>query len=672
MNHPKKHPLRFRQIHLDFHTSGLIPGVGSKFSKRKFQMALRDSCVDSITLFSKCHHGFSYHPTKVGTMHPTLKRNLLAEQIEACRAIDVRCPIYLSAGLDEVTADAHPDWVVKNKEGTTFVPMGKPGFRVLRWNTPYLRYLCDQIEEVNAIWPDNDGIFLDIIGPRLDYSDDSIREMLEAGFDPGSDADVQAHAANVLNDYYERTTASALKGNPRRPVFHNSGNIPVGARELLAFNSHLEMESLPTGGWGWDHFPLTARYAQTTGYDYLGMTGKFHTTWGEFGGYKRAASLQYECSTMLSLGAKCSIGDQLHPSGEMNPDTYRLVGEAYRQVAEKQPWCQDVRPVARIGLLSSAKNQKSLRFFSDVNYSDEGAARMLLELQLPFVVLDDRAEWSGLDLMVLPDDILLTLSLLKRLRAFLKMGGKVVASGCSLLNEERTAFAVDAGATLRGRNPFDTSYLTPTDASPRVPVRSPLVIHGGSWDATPKKGTTILASKSDPYFDRSWKAFCSHQHTPDEKPSRFPAATVTRQIAWFAHDLFARYRHYGQPLYRDYFESALRHLLSEGLPVESNMPSGGRTGIMHQPSQKRFVVHLLFATPAIRGGKPHEWVPQIEILEELIPLHDIACKIQIPKKIRSASLVPEGIPIAFKQEMGFLSLVIDKLVGHQMIELAYA
>ena len=23
------------------------------------------------------HHGFSYHPTAVGTMHPTLKRNLL-------------------------------------------------------------------------------------------------------------------------------------------------------------------------------------------------------------------------------------------------------------------------------------------------------------------------------------------------------------------------------------------------------------------------------------------------------------------------------------------------------------------------------------------------------------------------------------------------------------------
>ena len=30
-------------------------------------------------------------------------------------------------------------------------------------------------------------------------------------------------------------------------------------------NTHLELESLPTGGWGYDHFPLSARYAQTLG-----------------------------------------------------------------------------------------------------------------------------------------------------------------------------------------------------------------------------------------------------------------------------------------------------------------------------------------------------------------------------------------------------------------------
>ena len=41
----------------------------------------------------------------------------------------------------------------------------------------------------------------------------------------------------------------------------------------MNYNTHLELESLPTGGWGYDHFPFSARYCQGLGVDYLGMTG---------------------------------------------------------------------------------------------------------------------------------------------------------------------------------------------------------------------------------------------------------------------------------------------------------------------------------------------------------------------------------------------------------------
>ena len=56
--------LRFRQVHLDFHTSPMIPGIGEKFDKKVWQERLKAAHVDSITCFSLCHHGMSYHPTK--------------------------------------------------------------------------------------------------------------------------------------------------------------------------------------------------------------------------------------------------------------------------------------------------------------------------------------------------------------------------------------------------------------------------------------------------------------------------------------------------------------------------------------------------------------------------------------------------------------------------------
>ena len=69
--------MRRRQVHLDFHTSEKIDGIGKDFSKEQFQQMLKKGHVDSITVFSKCHHGWSYHPTKVNKMHPNLNFDLL-------------------------------------------------------------------------------------------------------------------------------------------------------------------------------------------------------------------------------------------------------------------------------------------------------------------------------------------------------------------------------------------------------------------------------------------------------------------------------------------------------------------------------------------------------------------------------------------------------------------
>ena len=67
------HRLRYRQIHLDFHTSEHIPDVGAGFNPDTFADTLAEARVNWVTLFAKCHHGLSYYPTRVGTMHPSLK-----------------------------------------------------------------------------------------------------------------------------------------------------------------------------------------------------------------------------------------------------------------------------------------------------------------------------------------------------------------------------------------------------------------------------------------------------------------------------------------------------------------------------------------------------------------------------------------------------------------------
>ncbi len=59
------------------------------------------------------------------------------------------------------------------------------------------------------------------------------------------------------------------------------------------------------------------------------MTARFHRNWADFGGLKPRAALQYETSQMMAHGAGCSIGDQMHPSGKLDPAAFELIGDAY-------------------------------------------------------------------------------------------------------------------------------------------------------------------------------------------------------------------------------------------------------------------------------------------------------------------------------------------------------
>ena len=47
--------LRFRQIHLDFHTSEHLPDIAINFSRKQFQEALKVAHVNAINVFAKGH-----------------------------------------------------------------------------------------------------------------------------------------------------------------------------------------------------------------------------------------------------------------------------------------------------------------------------------------------------------------------------------------------------------------------------------------------------------------------------------------------------------------------------------------------------------------------------------------------------------------------------------------
>ena len=371
--------LAYRQVHLDFHTSECIPGIGSAFDKKQFQDALKTGHVNSITVFAKCHHGWSYYPTKVNEMHPHLEFDLLKALLDACKEIGVKSPVYLSAGFDEKMAREHSDWLIRNLDETTDYTkdFSEAGYHRMCYNTPYLDKLLAEIDEVMTMY-NPDGIFLDISTVMPCTCSYCRRSIVERGKDYRDPEAVLEQAEITFAEYTRRVEETIHRHNPECTIFHNAGHITRGRRDIAHANSHLELESLPTGGWGYDHFPMSAAYVMNLGMEYLGMTGKFHTTWGEFGGFKHLNALRYEAGLSLAFGAKCSIGDQLHPNGKMNEKTYELIGKAYEEVEAKEPWCHEAKNICDIAVLGEEACLTEAASRDTVHNGDIGANRVLL------------------------------------------------------------------------------------------------------------------------------------------------------------------------------------------------------------------------------------------------------------------------------------------------------
>ncbi|MCX5494762.1 beta-galactosidase trimerization domain-containing protein [Kaistia dalseonensis] len=639
MSETKFKPLRYRQIHLDFHTSEHIPDVGAAFDAEDFVATLKAAHVDSITVFAKCHHGWSYYPTKVGKPHPNLARpDLMGEMISACAAADIETPVYISVQWDELSAREHPEWRVMSATNQfsralandpSSLKQLSPAWHTICLNHQGARdYILDQAREVASNYK-TQGLFFDIVLTPDCVCSACIDRMIAEGLDPENPAD-RLKNDEAVNEEFRRYISDALFAEyPEQRVFYNCGHIHKMGRHRFDTYSHLELESLPTGGWGYDHFPSSARYAATLGFDFLGQTGKFHTAWGEFGGFKHAEALTYEAAQMVALGAKCLVGDQLHPNGAINHDTYRSIAPAYERIERLEPFLKGARQVSEVAILAAEYFHPN---GDRNNASDDGAAQMLQELKLPFDVIDGTASFEPYRLVILPDTIPIDAALAARLKSYVAAGGRLLLSGQSGIGAD--GFALDLGLeAANGLVEFTPSYLrADPDALDASLPHSPFVMYG-TGQAIVSGAATVLASVVPSYFNRNYRHFCSHQHTPDDPAAGTIGAGVTEYqgIGYVAFPIFQMYHAYGQPLYKYIIRGLIRRLMPDPVLV-TDLPSAARATLTRQEAEGRHVLHLLYGAPQVRGkGVPTEAGPTrvLEMIEDVPAIGPVTAKVRL-------------------------------------------
>jgi len=650
--------LPFRHIHLDFHTSPAVTGVGADFKAEEFAGVLKEAAVNSITVFAKCHHGMSYYPTKVGIRHPNLKIDLLGEIIEACHRTAIKVPVYISTMYDQYVWTHHADWRVLEADGAEEGHRGHggpllPELGKVCVNTPYADYLAAQAEEILKAY-EVDGLFYDNYSYNSAcYAPSCMLEREKLGLDSNSKADCLRHAQMVQKRVMERLAGLVRAQKPQARVFVNGPvrlrQDPVWMRSILPNYSHIEIESLPGGSWGYSYYEMAARYLRNLGLDTMGMTGGFHRSWGDFGTVRNQAALDYECFQMLAQANQCAVGDHMHPAGRLNPQLYQRIGRTYRSVREKEPWCAGAKAVTEVGVLLQPLPARG-------SESDLGATNILTQLRQQFDLIDRDDDFQKYAVLILPDAHRLDAALTSKLRSYLDRGGKLVLSHESGLDEAGRAFALPVGLSYEGPWKHEAQYVEPLGEFQKdIPPMVHMAYETGSA-VKAQAGTAVLARVWQAYFDKDFRHFQVEQ-TPFSSATDYVGAAALGNTVYFAIPLFRSYTRFAYPLYRQLAANALAKLLPRPI-VRAELPTTAQVTVTAQPGRQ--IVHVLHYIPERRA-------PNLDVVEDVIPLSNVKIALRAGQRPNRVYLAPQRQPLQPGWQEGYATVVVPAVVGHQMI-----
>jgi len=657
---------RFRQVHLDFHTAPECQGVGQDFDPDAFVSTLKMGHVDTINIFAKCHHGYSYYPTRVGTMHPNLSFDLLGQQIEALHKSDIRCPIYVSVKWDDLAGIQHPEWAAVSKDGKVVMRQpatGQWGWTTMDVSSGYGDYFLAQIEEIaDRYGKDVDGYWLDICFPVPNFSPSGQVQMRKAGVNLEDDLSVYTYARQQDLAFFKRVTDLIKRKSPQATYYFN-GTTTVAMAEVLPYVTHFEVESLPTSGgaWGYLHYPIIGRQARTYGKEMIGMTGRFHKSWADFGGLKTQDQLDYECGTILAAGGRVCVGDQLHPRGVLDPAVYRLIGQAFERVEQLEPWLLGSTPAAEVAILALGKPVDAAVGVGAHSPDVEGAAQVLLECGIQFDIVDHVPDLSRYTAVILPDTAVLDGLWLAKLRKYLASGGRLIASGTAALDPETGEFQLyEIPAQYAGKVPTIPSYIRPDSTLSGVSELASdydYVFYDQAYLVRPAEGAEVHGELKRALFNRTWEHFTSHQHAPVGEPLGSPLIVQKGSVLYFAAPLFSAYRAHDYWAYRALAQKAIQAFLPPPLLIPGG--PGWVEFTLHTQKDRR-IVHVV-------AYHPRRSLQGIQHVDQSWQTSGLSFSLRCDARPARVYLAPQTQDLAFEWLDGYVKVELPPIGAHAVV-----
>jgi hypothetical protein len=582
---------------------------------------------------------------------------------------------------DDLAGEREPGWIIARKDGGLLIrpplsaesPLtGGWGWTTLDVSGGYGDYVVAQVEEICDRY-DVDGFFFDICFAIPNYSPWGQAQMREAGIRLDDEVAVLRFAEEKLARFFDRMSGAVRAKVPDATIFYN-GTVTPKMAETLPHQTHFEIESLPTssGLWGYLHYPVVARQARTYGRDFLGMTGRFHKAWADFGGLKTRDQLDYECGTVVAAGGEISVGDQLHPSGELDLAVYRLLGHSFGRIEELEPYLREATPTAEVAILSSYGPSSLGSIPTNAHVADvDGAAQLFLEAAIQFDIVDPaHGSFDGYEALVLPEGTVVDEGLRSGIGSFLEGGGKLVLSGTAALDPQTGEFGLEGvPVSYEGPAPTVPSYLRLDEdlaGDTELATDYDYVFYDRAHRVSPLDGAEAHGELRRALFDRTWEHFTSHAQAPVGDYLGSPLVVHNANVLYLAAPFFAAYRDHDYWAYRQVALNAFRRFMPPPM-LRLRGPGWVEATLHAQPAAgdrpERWIVHLV-------AYHPRRTTQPVQHVDQSWNTSDLGVEVRTDgRTVERAYLAPGGEPLELNTRDGYARVELPPIGAHAVVVL---
>ncbi len=357
---------------------------------------------------------------------------------------------------------------------------------------------------------------------------------------------------------------------------------------------------------------------------------------------KSAIQLSQEAAQVISMGGGYQAYWTQHRDGSLKTYAYGTMADLAKFCRERQPFCQNTKPVPQVGLLYSNTGYKS-EITTVYNTGDGkqssmiGTLNALLYSQLPTEILQEHhllGHTKEYPVIVVPEWKKINEHLRNELVEYAQQGGNLVIIG----SETVKIFEKELGVTLS-------------------PTTHPIPFWGFDNLITGTKTTYRpfqLLSGTQPFGQ--WYS------QEDTRFAKGPVATVASLGKGKIAGVYFNFgeQHYKRETYvgRDFLGKLVKELFHPNVEVNGsklvNVALNQKNGTTY--------VNLINMT----GNHANK---SIHANDEIPPLYNLQVSIKTPRRPRQVMLQPENKPLPFAYKNGSAVFVISKLAIHSIAEI---